>query len=76
MRQVRQALAYEQWVQGYLSGVGNATYQKELNGDDPLRELDESGVLAWFDNYCGTHPLERIVGAAHAFILARRARPH
>jgi hypothetical protein len=55
----------EQWVLGFLSGVGIADA-----GYDPLRSVDAEGVWGWFDNYCGARPLEKIAAAAKAFIVA------
>jgi hypothetical protein len=55
---------YEQWVVGFLSGVG---YEGTGQGDDPLAGVDANGVWAWVDNYCRAHPLDQIVMAAKAF---------
>lgn len=60
----------EQWVLGFLSGVGYAANQ---DGIDPLNGVDDQGVWAWVDNYCRNHPLNLVVTAAAAF---RVAHPH
>jgi hypothetical protein len=58
------------WVLGFLTGVGFAS----SSGMDPLNGLDGGApVLAWMDNYCQVHPLERIHDAAIAFT---KAHPH
>jgi hypothetical protein len=60
----------EQWVLGFLSGVGYVGHQ---NGLDPLNGMDEQGVVAWIDNYCREHSLDALVVAAVAF---RQAHPY
>jgi len=52
---------YEQWVLGFLSGIGYASVK------DPLNDMDMDGVLAWIDNYCQAHPIAAIGEAAAAF---------
>jgi hypothetical protein len=47
------ALQAEQWVLGFLSGIGFVSQ----NGDDPLKHTDPDGVWGWMDNYCGDHPI-------------------
>jgi hypothetical protein len=58
------ALGPEQWVLGFLSGTGNMGGPL---GIDPLNEVDAEGVWGWVDNYCRSHPLEKIAVAAVAF---------
>jgi hypothetical protein len=60
------------WVLGFLSGIGNDAWIRLPSGDavDPLRGTDRDGVLAWIDNYCQAHPLEKIFTAAWAFVHA------
>jgi hypothetical protein len=60
-------LAAEQWVVGYLSGVGFAGAPE---GDNPLNEVDADGVWAWMDNYCRAKPLDSIATAGAAFYYA------
>lgn len=55
------AFALQQWVAGFLSGIG---YQGPGN---PLNGVDAEGVWAWIDNYCRSHPLDKIRMAAEAF---------
>ena len=61
-----QHLQHLQWVLGFLSGM--AAYPD--SSFDPLNNTDADGVWAWIDNYCGAHPLEKIVVAAKAFVAA------
>ncbi len=60
----------EQWILGFLSGVG---YAGNESGLDPLIGVDDEGVWAWVDNYCQAHPLDLLIQAAVAF---RMAHPH
>jgi hypothetical protein len=59
----------QQWVLGFLSGIG---YQGDINLN-PLNGMDANGVLAWIDNYCQAHPIDKIKEAAAMF---RFAHPH
>lgn len=61
------ALAEQQWVVGFLSGVGFLGY---FNNIDPLRGVDADGVWAWIDNYCMAKPLDNIADASGAFARA------
>lgn len=63
------SLIKQAWVVGFLSGVGYIG----ASGDNPLDGTDLEGVTAWIDNYCTSHPLEMIAGAAAAFT---KAHPH
>lgn len=58
----------EQWLLGFLSGVGfgNSSY-------DPLRGIDAEAVWAWVDNYCRNHPLDTVTHAA-GYLLAEHPR--
>jgi hypothetical protein len=63
------AQGQDQWVVGFLSGVGwEAT-------DDPAGYTDLGGVSAWVTNYCAAHPTYKIVNAAAAFVLFMRVNP-
>jgi|SRR6516165_4538362 hypothetical protein len=53
----------EQWVLGFLSGIG---YK---GGNNPLNGVDANAVWAWMDNYCYAHPLDSIEKAGEAFNL-------
>jgi hypothetical protein len=70
LRQDRQALGLEQWVLGFLSGVG---YEGESHGDNPLKGIDADTVWTWMDNYCRDHPQATISGSVAAFDAAH---PH
>jgi opacity protein-like surface antigen len=58
------AYMYQQWVVGFLSGIGYAGVEF---GADPLRGMDADGVWAWIDNYCRGHPIDTISAATKAF---------
>jgi hypothetical protein len=57
-------LMNEQWVVGFLSGIGSMV----LGELDPLHGLDADAVYHWMDDYCRSHPLEKIEAAARVFI--------
>jgi hydrogenase/urease accessory protein HupE len=57
------ALQEDQWVVGFLSGVG-----WPQNKYDPLAGMVAGGVWGWVDNYCRAHPIETIGDAALAFV--------
>ena len=65
-RRDHQAFGYEQWLLGYLSGVGDV-HSARL---DPLNGIDVAAVWAWVDVYCAAHPLDHIVRAGEAFVDA------
>jgi hypothetical protein len=56
----------EQWILGFLSGVG----YEAGGGDNPLNGVDADAVWAWMDNYCRANPLDRVAKAAAAFDAA------
>lgn len=57
------ALQDEQWVLGFLSGIGYVA-----PGDiDPLKGLHARAVWSWVDVYCQAHPREDLFAAAAAF---------
>jgi hypothetical protein len=59
---------YEQWILGFLSGVG---WEGGGKRDNPLKGVvDLEAVLAWTDNYCQVHSLDRILDAGTAFVAA------
>lgn len=68
----------ETWVQGYLSAF-NALSAVNGHEADLAAGTDDDGVFRWIDNYCATHPLDRLSSAAAELIaeLDRRnsARP-
>jgi hypothetical protein len=51
------------WTLGYLSGA--AVFSLSLN---PLKSLDSDAVLYWIDNYCRSHPLDKLTFALKAFV--------
>ena len=61
-----QTLANQQWVLGFLSGIGfmGAGVSNPLNG------VDAEGVWAWIDSYCRDRPLDLIGRSAAAFSIA------
>jgi hypothetical protein len=61
------SLNAQQWVLGFLSGVGLAG---QADAIDPLSGTDAEAVWAWIDNYCRSNPLKQIADAAVAFIVA------
>ncbi len=62
------ALQDEQWVLGFLTGIGFAGSDQ----DDPLAGMDAAGVWTWIDGYCQQHPADKIVLAARAFFKFHR----
>jgi hypothetical protein len=57
------ALQDEEWVLGFLPGVGYGT--ASLN---PLNGMDAEGVAAWIGTYCRKHPIATIGFATDAFV--------
>ncbi len=64
-RRDRTAVAFEQWVLGFVSGVSAAS-----PGIAPLFRTDGQTVAGWVDNYCLEHPRETIATAGAAFVSA------
>lgn len=69
LRRSGSALGAEQWILGFLSGIG---YIGDI-GVDPLRGTDADGVWGWIDNYCISNPTENLEKAGVAF---RFDHPH
>jgi hypothetical protein len=63
-RREGRALLPEQWILGFLSGIG---YESE-GGDNPLNGVDANAVWAWMDNYCRANPLDDVAKAGAAFV--------
>jgi hypothetical protein len=59
---------HEQWVLGFLSGIGAGG-----PGMNPLNGVDGDAVWGWMDNYCQAHPLDKVRDAARTFALGH---PH
>jgi hypothetical protein len=64
-RRAQQARVMQQWVLGFLSGIGHA-----VSGADPLNRTDAQEVWAWIDNYCHTNPIKNVASASEAFYKA------
>jgi hypothetical protein len=62
-RREQRAASYEQWVLGFLNGIGFKSVSAS-GGGDPLNGLDTDAVWAWVDNYCQANPLDPIWTAA------------
>jgi hypothetical protein len=67
-RRDRRASGEEQWILGFLSGIGAAppSAGPVVN---PLNGVDAQAVLIWMDNYCRDHPLDLIMTAGEAFVV-------
>lgn len=57
--------ADQQWVLGYMSGVGAA----DQNLGDPLSLTDAQGVWHWLDGYCRSHPTLQLYDATFRLML-------
>lgn len=68
MRGTDQAFGHEQWVLGFLSGIGRSGIS------NPLDNLDAEAVWAWIDKYCRDAPLRQVVDAAEALELEHPGR--
>ena len=68
-RRERISVGAEQWIFGFLSGVGfmGIGDARRIN---PLSGVDGKAVLAWIDNYCRAHPADNITTAGIAFMVA------
>jgi hypothetical protein len=62
LRDHRKSESAEQWVLGYLSGAAMWT------DFDILRNVDAFGIWRWLDEYCRTHPLEKIENGLKEFV--------
>jgi hypothetical protein len=58
------AATEDQWVVGFLSGLG-------YEGQDPMAGTDYNGVAMWISNYCAANPTMEIIDAAEAFAKSR-----
>ena len=65
-----EALSYEQWILGFLSGVG---FAGNPSGFNPLNGVAALAVLAWVDDYCQAHPLDELATAGAEFAFTH---PH
>jgi hypothetical protein len=60
-------LNMEDWVAGYLSSFNSLT--DDPNIPDFLKNEDWDGLIAWIDNYCATHPLDKLETAARSLVV-------
>jgi hypothetical protein len=60
--------ANEAWLLGYLSGLATGSRV------DILRDTDYGSLMAWMDNYCNAHPLERVSSGAAQLYLELQGR--
>jgi hypothetical protein len=67
LRQEGHAVIGEQWVLGFLSGVGYASAQ---TGVDPLKGVEAQDVFAWVDKDCQSHPLGRLAESVESFTVS------
>lgn len=61
----------EAWLMGFMTGLAVASEK------DAISDTDGDSMILWMDNYCRTHPLERLSnGAATLFfeLMARKKR--
>jgi hypothetical protein len=56
------------WLAGYLSGVAVA------RNIDFLKGVDDKLINSWMDNYCRSHPSERVGYAADALSVELKNR--
>ncbi len=60
-------LRMEDWIAGYLSDFNSLTDDPDV--PDFLKDEDWDGLITWIDNYCATHPLDKLAKAAQALEL-------
>jgi len=59
---LRDEVADEQWILGYLSGIVSAT------GKDSLKQTDGNSIVFWIDNYCSQNPINKLYDAGDELI--------
>jgi hypothetical protein len=64
-RKSNQANVSEQWVLGFLSGIGFMGHENA----NPLNKLAPEVVFAWVDRYCQRRPHETIEHAGASFYM-------
>jgi hypothetical protein len=57
----------EDWIAGYLSAFNSLTDDPDT--PDFLKSEDWDGLIAWMDNYCAAHPLDKLETAARALAI-------
>jgi hypothetical protein len=55
----------EAWLLGFISARNGLSEA----GFDITRNVDNAGLFAWVDNYCGVHPIVLIADAADRLVL-------
>ncbi|MFP3556948.1 hypothetical protein [Paraburkholderia sp. SIMBA_054] len=60
--------AAEAWLLGYLGGLATGSRV------DVLRDTDYDSLMAWMDNYCKAHPIERVTSGAAQLYLELQGR--
>ncbi|BDC37783.1 hypothetical protein PTKU15_10800 [Paraburkholderia terrae] len=60
--------AIEAWLMGYMTGLAVAS------GDDVLAGTDADSIYLWMDNYCQSHPLDRVGTGATDLFFELKAR--
>ena len=58
-----------QWVLGYLSRANDGVKQHDF-----FELTDANAIEVWVDNYCGSHPLDRIYKATDILVEELRSR--
>lgn len=68
-RKAGRGFSYDQWILGFISG--NDRFRPDFSTDP-----EGNVALAWVANYCKIKPLDQLVQAAQAFLLASPERRH
>ena len=68
-RRDRQSTAYEQWIIGFMSGIGAANTYLADGRFDPLARTDAQGVWAWIDNFCRANTVDKLSRAGQLLSL-------
>jgi hypothetical protein len=55
-----------QWFVGFLSGANIAVPDTD---PDLLKGQDFNGLMAWHDNYCRAHPLDKLAEASKELLV-------
>lgn len=61
-----------EWVMGFVTAYNMFAWQ----GENVSGTSDNTGLLAWIDNYCASHPLDNLAHASAALVEELRNRPH
>ena len=63
-------IAYEAWVQGFLTGVN---WTGVMN-TDLIKGSNKECWFTWMDNYCLKNPRNRIIDGAYIFVFELESR--